>query len=101
MIFVPLFHRDKQTLPEANAFSPELWSGTCAAGAWTLMPFSQGPAESPGRNLVLLITSELLARLLAADTFAQLSPVGVTPGQALPATLSPFMLRFRLNPRSS
>jgi len=57
LIFAPFFHRDDWTEGRAKR--------------WPLVPFSEGPAECPGRNLVLLTTSCLLARLIAAQAFHQ------------------------------
>jgi cytochrome P450 len=93
VIFVPYLHRDERTLAEADTFSPDLWLGD-HPGEATLMPFSLGPAQCPGRSLVLLTTGTLLARMLAAATFTQSQARPLHAGAPLPATLSPFRLRF-------
>jgi cytochrome P450 len=59
-----------------------------------LIPFSEGPAECLGRNLVLLTTSSLLANLLSAGPLPQTSPAALDADRPLPRTLSPFRLAF-------
>ena len=51
-----------------------------------------------GRNVVLFVISSLLANLLAAAEFHQLSPAAPRQSEPLPATLSPFDLRFEVEP---
>lgn len=58
------------------------------------MPFSLGPAMCPGRNVVLLTTTALLARLLTRAETTQVHPRPLRAATPLPATLSPFRLRF-------
>jgi cytochrome P450 len=93
VIFVPFLHRDERNLSAADAFSPDLWLGE-SPGEAVLMPFSLGPAQCPGRNLVLFTTSTLLARMLAAGEFPQQHARPLRDGAALPAALSPFRLRY-------
>jgi cytochrome P450 len=87
LIFAPFFHRD---FDGADAFRPEAWLDGDEPPA--VVPFSAGPAMCPGRSLVLFVTSTLLARLLE-DRELRGSSVGGAP---LPATLSPFRLRFSI-----
>jgi hypothetical protein len=47
------------------ADSYSIWLDGRARQYPQLVPFSAGPAECPGRNVVLLTTSSLLAKLLA------------------------------------
>ncbi|HSU32256.1 MAG TPA: cytochrome P450 [Bryobacteraceae bacterium] len=97
VIFTPFFHRDNERLPWADSFSPELWINekpdpqTCA-----LVPFSEGPAVCPGRHLVLLLTTAMLAELLADTQVRLKTPTRLTAGQPLPATLNHYKLRFEL-----
>jgi cytochrome P450 len=51
-------------LPDANRFAPEIWLDGDESYQRPLIPFSAGPAGCPGRNLVLLTTSMLIAQLL-------------------------------------
>jgi cytochrome P450 len=93
-IFAPFFHRDDQRLPFADAFRPDLWLPGGEAHCWPLIPFSDGSAECPGRNVVMLLTSSLLAMLLSQLDLTLASPAGFGGTDALPATLSPFRLHF-------
>jgi cytochrome P450 len=86
VIFAPFFHRD---FAGADGFHPELWLDGAEPPA--VVPFSAGPAECPGRSLVLQLSSALLGRLLDGR---ELRGSHVEP--PLPATLSPFRLRYSL-----
>jgi len=94
VIFAPFFHRDRVRLPYADSFCPEIWLDGRAQGDPALIPFSDGPAVCPGRNLVLLLTSSILAALIEHDGFRQNSRHALDGRNALPATLNPFGLRF-------
>lgn len=100
LIFTPFFHRDPAHVPAADEALLERWPGgeVGDSGAWPLMPFSLGPAQCPGRSVVLLTTSLALRALLRAARFSAVgSPLhGERP---LPATLSPFSLSFVPEPR--
>jgi cytochrome P450 len=85
VIFAPFFHRDFEG---ADAFRPELWLDGSEPPA--VVPFSAGPAMCPGRSLVLFVTTTVLSELLQGRDLHG-SSVGSAP---LPATLSPFRLRF-------
>jgi cytochrome P450 len=87
VIFAPFFHRD---FAGADDFRPELWLDGAEGPA--LVPFSAGPAQCPGRSVVLQVTSMLLARLLDGRKLHGTR----LDGPPLPATLSPFRLRFSL-----
>ena len=95
LVFVPFFSRDDRSLPEANRFSPELWLGQGPHRDWPLIPFSAGPAACPGRNVVLLLGSLALARLLDDRMLVVSGGRMLGPDRPLPGTLSPFELRFR------
>jgi cytochrome P450 len=92
-IFAPLFHRDDEELPYADRFAPEIWLEDRSAEDWPLVPFSGGPGMCPGRNLVLLTTSTMLAALLSRLDLRLDTPGTLDPAQ-LPGTLSPYHLRF-------
>jgi cytochrome P450 len=97
LIFVPYFHRDDRRLPFADRFTPDLWlegEGEGEPGAWPLIPFSGGPAICPGRQVVLLLASLLLAELLAVEGWRLVPPPWLDPAGALPGTLNHFGLRF-------
>jgi cytochrome P450 len=94
LIYVPYFHRNARFRPQADRFTPELWLEPAADGTPLLIPFSDGPAVCPGRNLVLMVTSTLLAHLLRRSELRQALPRNLSRWEPLPATLSPFGLRF-------
>jgi cytochrome P450 len=93
-IYAPFFHRDGGRLALADTFAPEQWLKDPPAGDWPLIPFSAGPAKCPGRNLVLFLGSTLLALLLQGHTLSAPAEGALSTGAPLPATLSPFRLRF-------
>jgi cytochrome P450 len=99
LIFAPYFHRDSRRLPQADSFDPGIWLDDDALGAgtredWGLVPFSAGPVSCPGRHLVLLLTSALLARLLRYTSFTLEGSSRLHPDRPLPGTLNNFSLRF-------
>ncbi|HEY3752073.1 MAG TPA: cytochrome P450 [Pseudonocardiaceae bacterium] len=94
VVFTPFFHRDDTTLPFAHDFVPDIWLDGRASELPALVPFSAGPAECPGRNLVLLTMSALLAALLEQHRFRLLSGPSLDPGAPLPFTIDNFGLDF-------
>jgi cytochrome P450 len=58
-----VFHRDDEALDFANSFEPGIWLDGRADGPWPIIPFSAGPAECPGRNVVLLTTSTAVSHV--------------------------------------
>jgi cytochrome P450 len=94
LIFAPFFHRDDQRLPYADQFTPELWLKERSDKDWPLVPFSEGPASCPGRNLVLLLASSMLAALLDGRS-VELAPGRRLDPANLPGTLDNYTLRFR------
>ncbi len=53
IILTPPLHRDRDRFDFANAFTPDIWIDGRADGLHTLLPFSGGPADCPGRNVAL------------------------------------------------
>jgi hypothetical protein len=100
-IIAPLFHRDRERYSWADDFTPRLWAGEAGAASprAALVPFSEGPAVCAGQNLVLFLTSTLLAALLRDHEVRVTSRPPIRPGRPLPGTLDPFYLRFSLTPR--
>ncbi len=96
MIYAPFFHRDDQRLPYANRFTPELWMRHRTDQDWPLIPFSGGPAMCPGRNLVLLLTSTMLAALLDQRQVRLQPENRLDARQPLPGTLNNYSLRFTI-----
>ncbi|TVT20243.1 cytochrome P450 [Amycolatopsis acidiphila] len=99
LVYTPFFHRDDQNLPYAHSFVPEIWLDGRAQQNPALVPFSAGPGECPARNLVLMVTSVLLAALLEKRDFLLTSGQKLGPAHALPSTLDNFGLTFSVRPR--
>ncbi len=96
LIFANFFHRDDQRLPYADRFTPEIWLEHRTNQHWPLIPFSGGPAICPGRNLVLLTSSSMLAALLRDHRLRLTSPQSLDPQRPLPYTLNNYALRFAI-----
>ena len=96
IIFAPFFHRDDERLPFADRFSPDVRLEDRPAEDWPLIPFSAGPARCPGRQLVLLLTSAMLAALIDGRQVSLKPPARLDPRQPLPATLNNYALRFQI-----
>ena len=97
VIFTPFFHRDSERLPYADRFAPELWLDANGEAGWPLIPFSEGPAICPGRNLVLLLASVTIASILDRARLRLRNAARLTADR-LPATLNHFGLRFEIAP---
>lgn len=97
-ICAPFFHRDEQALPYADQFAPDIWLDGRASGNPALVPFSSGPGACPGRNLMLYISSTLLATLLQRQDFHLVSRTRISPRYPLPRTLNNYALRFAVAP---
>jgi cytochrome P450 len=94
LICVPAFHRDPDALPFADQFTPQIWIDGDADRYPQLVPFSAGPAQCPGQNMVLFVTSTMLAQLFShLDLELQSSPA-LQPDRPLPLTLNQFGLQF-------
>jgi cytochrome P450 len=94
IILAPFFHRDDERLPYADRLTPELWLDERTSADWPLIPFSGGPAICPGRNLVLLVTSTMIAALMGDRHFRLDPPDRLDPRKPLPRTLNNYSLRF-------
>jgi cytochrome P450 len=101
VVFTPFFHRDERRLPFAHTFSPDIWLHGSPEDDWPLVPFSLGPGTCPGRNLVLLLSSVMLASLIGGREVRLLPPTPIDPRRPLPGTLNHFALRFELASRPS
>ncbi|GAB3212632.1 cytochrome P450 [Marinactinospora endophytica] len=97
LILTSFFQRDP-ALPYADAFTPEVWLDGRADANWALAPFSRGPGHCPGQNLVLLVTTALLAELVRQRDYQLAEPSDLDPGRPLPHTLDHFALDFRVTP---
>jgi cytochrome P450 len=94
LVFAPYFHRNEEHVPEAHSFNPGRWLDRDDNGDWPLVPFSEGPVVCPGRQLVLMLTSAMLASLLGERSFTLSKPHALGPGRRLPGTLNNFSLSF-------
>jgi cytochrome P450 len=101
LICVPAFHRDADALPFADVFTPDIWLDGRADTYPQLVPFSAGPAQCPGQNVVLFATSTFLAQVLSRLELDLPSSPTLTPGEPLPVTLNQFGLRFGARPVSA
>jgi cytochrome P450 len=93
-------HRDSETLPYADRFEPEVWLDGRARDEWSIVPFSGGPARCPGRDLVLLTASAVLAALLERHEVGLAGGRRPEPDRPLPHSLDHTRLRFDLWRRS-
>ncbi|GAA3447130.1 cytochrome P450 [Planomonospora venezuelensis] len=94
LVFSAFVNRDEETGPSANRFTPRIWLDGAADDRWSIVPFSRGPAQCAGRNLVLDVTTGALAALLAQGRFRVEPPTALAPGRDLPYSLDHFTLRF-------
>jgi cytochrome P450 len=94
IIVAPFFHRDSERVPFADRFAPEVWLDGVPEEDWPFIPFSAGPARCPGRELVLLLTSTMLAELLEDLELRLKPPARLDPHRPLPATLNNYALGF-------
>jgi cytochrome P450 len=99
LITVPAFHRDPELVPFADDFDPSVWVDGRAQRYPQLVPFSAGPVECPGRNLVLFATSTMLAQLLSRLELSLARTHGLHADGPLPATLDQYSLRFTARAR--
>ncbi|MEU0877312.1 cytochrome P450 [Lentzea sp. NPDC005914] len=88
VVFTPFFHRDPDRLPFADRYAPEIWDQPRDPA---IVPFSAGPGECPGRDLVLATAGAMLDALNEHLTFPKLTA-------PLPATLNHFALRMHATP---
>lgn len=99
LIHVPFMHRDDERLPFAHRFAPEIWLDERAAAS-ALIPFSGGPGTCPAKNLVLLLASSTLSRIVGQRRL--LLPPGRAMDMArLPMTFDHFSLTLRCTGQGS
>jgi cytochrome P450 len=87
------FHRDPARR-HADSFLPEAWLDGRNNADWGLVPFSAGPAGCPGRNVVLLVASHMVAQLATRDL--RVARGRYLAQDPLPATVDHLGLRFRV-----
>ena len=96
LMLAPYFHRDDRYLHNADLFDPGQWLEPNAIGNWPLMPFSGGPGICPGRRLVLMVTSHMLARLLQGREYQLNPPTRLLSSKPMPPLLNNYNLAFRV-----
>lgn len=94
LLFAPYFHRDDRFLDDANLFDPDLWLEPSARGNWPMVPFSGGSGICPGRHVVLLVTSLMLARLLEGREYRLTPPTRLLSSKPMPPLLNNYDLTF-------
>jgi len=99
IIFTPFFHRDSETLTEANTFNPRLWTDGVSRPDLALVPFSHGPVICPAAHFVPMVATLALRRLLEQMSLRLDHPERVNP-KRLPGTLDNFTLSFSATRRA-
>ncbi|MHA7141886.1 cytochrome P450 [Arthrobacter sp. Sr33] len=94
LIHAPFFHRDERHLPGAHRFEPGRWQEDHQSTDWALVPFSDGPVVCPGRQLVLMLTSAMLAHVVESREITLKHPHPLDAAAPLPGTLNNYRLRF-------
>lgn len=69
VIVSSFFHREDQPPSRADLFAPEIWLDGDPDYQRGLIPFSAGPVRCPGENLVLFVTSTLVAAMVERSEF--------------------------------
>ncbi|GGI08246.1 cytochrome P450 [Egicoccus halophilus] len=100
VLFAPYLHRDDERLAFADRFEPSLWTGDHDPDAFPLVPFSAGPVVCPGRNLVLLLTSAMLGRLVQHHEYRLPARRHLDATEPMPAIYDPFRVTFAMRRRA-
>ncbi|WP_163796434.1 cytochrome P450 [Mycolicibacterium sediminis] len=98
LIAAPAFHRDADLVPFADEFEPQVWVDGRAQEYPQLIPFSDGPGECPGRDVVMLTTSTMLANLMSRLRLTLRSSMRPYPGRPLPMTFNQYGVEFDVAP---
>ncbi|WP_071796819.1 cytochrome P450 [Natronohydrobacter thiooxidans] len=96
VIYAPFFHRDDQTVAEADSFAPGLWPEGRVLRDTRFVPFSDGDGICPARDLVLMTGAMVLGELLATRCATLHDPARLDAARPLPPTLDNYSLAFRL-----
>jgi cytochrome P450 len=99
VIFAPFFHRDDRRIPYAHRFRPDVFLDESVKGDWPLVPFSGGPGICPGQNLVLLLSSAMLAALLGGLDLRLVDARRLDASRPLPGILDNYSVRFTVGGR--
>jgi cytochrome P450 len=93
VIFAPFFHRDDERLAYADRFAPEIWEQEWGPDDWPMVPFSLGPGVCPGRHIVQLVSSAMLAAIVSRRNVRMLQPGRLSPSRRMPAILNQYSVR--------
>lgn len=63
IVIAEFFQRDDDAMDFAQRFTPEAWTDGRAQRLAGVVPFSDGPGECPGRNVVLMFSTAVLAAI--------------------------------------
>ncbi len=97
LMYTPFFHRDDRHVPYAHQFRPDIWLNGQEDADWPFIPFSAGPAICPATNLVQLLSSAMLAALIARRQVRLKSSHALGPDRPLTGTLNNYALRFEIS----
>ena len=84
-------HRDRETFPLADAFTPEQWVDGRAQADYRFNHVSNGTQVCAGVHLLLFVAQAVLATLLSTDRFVLTKPA-LDPSRPLPYTFNYFNL---------
>lgn len=95
------FQRDDDAMDFAQRFTPEIWTDGRARDLAGVVPFSDGPGVCPGRNLVLMFGTAVLATICRTFDLEDnvLAPRVRAGSLDMPHALDHFDLRVGLSPR--
>ena len=99
VIYAPFFHRDDETLPEADNFAPDLWPEGQVQRGTRFVPFSDGDGVCPARDLVLMVAAMVLSEILGTHDARLADPARLDPARPLPPTLDNYTIEFTLTER--
>jgi len=97
VIFAPYFQRDDERLSFAHDFVPDLWLGGDLEDKLPLVPFSAGPAICPGRQLMLLLSTGMLASVMQGHRLALGESWRLQPDRPMPGSLDHYSMTFRIS----
>lgn len=105
-IFANFIHRDDENLPYAHDFAPEVWLKdgpvesmmAISEADWPFVPFSAGSGVCPARHLVLMLTGNMLGRLIEERDYGLERPEQMFTNGGITGTLNHFALRFTPRP---
>ncbi len=95
IILNSFLHRDSESQPLADRFSPELWSET--ESNYHFNHLSNGAQVCAGKNLALFIGTAVLAEFLRKPHYRLVRPI-LNIGKPLPQAFNEFLIKFERTP---